>query len=213
MIDSAATSRSLQTLLRHVQSITPSIIKSALMNRKFDQSCLELLESRVGLIHLTLDILKAAAAWENHWAWEEVLLRRGAQVTQDSIILVARHGSEIRYEATNMLALHLTNSTAVQLSQELVERVMDLDSEVKIMEVLMEYLTPAFKVTESLMHRAIFRPQWSSRRIVPLLLAQDPTFPITESLIGHAISSPQHMNLFWHPYYHTVHLLGFRIIL
>ncbi len=131
----------------------------------FDKSCLELLESRVGLVHATLDILKAAAAWKSHLAWEEVLLRRGAQVTEDSIILVAQH------DTTNVLALHLTNNTAVQLSQELVGRVVDLDPAVNIMEVLMEYFTSAFKVTESLMHRAMFLPQWSSRDIVPLLLA------------------------------------------
>lgn len=208
MINSAATSRSLQALLRHAQSFTPSIKKSALMNKEFDKSCLELLESRVGLIHPSLDILKASAAWKSRWAWEEVLLRRGAQVTEDSIILVAQYDSEISY-TTNVLALHLTNNTAVQLSQELVERVMDLDSAANIMEVLMEYLPPVFKVTESLMHRAMFLPRWNSRGIVSLLLAQDPTFPITESLIGHAFSSLQHKNLFLAPL--LSHSPSFRI--
>ena len=196
MIESAANPRNLHTLLEQAQSITPSMTKSALRNSKFDKGCLELLESRVGRIHATLEILEAAAAGKDFRVWEEVLLRRGAKVTEDSIVLVAQRHSESQDEVTETLALHLTNNTAVKISQELVERVMGLDSAVSVIEVLMKYLTPAFKVTEHIMHQAMFVSSKGIGNIVPLLLAHDPTFRVTESLVGHAISSPLSVKLF-----------------
>ena len=231
VIKSAATPENLHILLQHAQSITQSFLKSALRNRFFDKSCLELLESRVGRLRATLDILEAAAAWKDSRAWKEVLLRRGAQVTEDSIILVAKrhgennhetavtwkdpwdrdvaqitedsltvatqHGNEKSHQATSMLALHLKKkTTAVQISQELVERVMDLDCAVSVMTVLLKHLAPTFKVTEHMMQRAMYLCRKKTRKFIPLLLAQDPTFQITESLIESAISDPLYARRF-----------------
>ncbi|KAM0801815.1 hypothetical protein BDR22DRAFT_168601 [Usnea florida] len=184
MIESAATSTNLHTLLRQ-PFVTSSVMKSALRNEICDKRCMELIESRVGRIHADLDLLKGVLACRDPWVWEEILLRRGAQVTEDSIVLVAQR----KWMPEESVRLHLMGNITVQLSQGLVERVMGLDSAVWVMEVLLHHLTPAFKLTENLILRAMYL----DRRVylVFLLLAKDPTFRITESLIERTISSPQ----------------------
>ena len=184
MIESAATSTNLHTLLRQ-PFVTSSVMKSALRNQICDKRSMELIESRVGRIHANIDVLKEVLACRDSWVWEEILLRRGAQVTEDSIVLVAQR----KWMPEESVRLHLMGNITVQLSQELVERVMGLDSGVWVMEVLLHHLTPAFKLTENLMLRAMYLDRRGY--LVFLLLAKDPTFRITESLIERTISSPQ----------------------
>ena len=189
MIKSAGNSRNLYTLLRQAHLEKPSLMKLALGNVNFDKRCMEFLESRVGRIHADLDILKVLVACFDPWVWEEMLLRRGARVTEDSIFLATQY-CRFRDEGVGTLKLHLMNNTTVQLSQELVERVMDLHSTVNVIEILMHHLTPAFKLTENLIFRAMDLDPRGESNIVPLLLAQDPAFRITERLIERTDSFP-----------------------
>ena len=181
MIESAATSRNLHTLLRQ-PFVTSSVMKAALRNENFDKECMELLESRVGRIHASLDVLKGILACRDSWVWEEILLRRGAQVTEDSIVLVAQR----KWMVDESVRWHLMGNTTVQLSQELVERVMGLDSAVRVVKVLLHHLTPAFKFTESLVLRAMDLDPGKDG-LVPSLLARDPAFKLTEHVMLEAI--------------------------
>ena len=181
MIESAATSRNLHTLLRQ-PFVTSSVMKAALRNENFDKECMELLESRVGRIHASLDVLKGILACRDSWVWEEILLRRGAQVTEDSIVLVAQR----KWMVDESVRWHLMGNTTVQLSQELVERVMGLDSAVRVVKVLLHHLTPAFKFTESLVLRAMDLDPGKDG-LVPSLLARDPAFKLTEHVMLEAM--------------------------
>ena len=193
MIKSAGNLRNLHILLRQAHLEKPSLMKLALWNEYFDKRCMEFLESRVGGIHADLDILKVLVACHDPWVWEETLLRLGARVTEDSIFLAAQY---CRGEGVRTLKLHLMKNTTVQLSQELVERVMGLHFvrphfAVNVMKVLVHHLTPAFKLTEDLIFRAMVLDPRGESKIVPLLFAQDPTFRITESLVEHTILNQQ----------------------
>ena len=186
MIKSAGNSRNLHTLLRQAHLEKPSLTQSALRNVSFDKECMEFLESRVGRIHADLDILKGVVACHDPWVWKEMLLRRGARVTEDSIFLAAQY-CRFGDEGVGTLKLHLMDDTTVQLSQELVERVMGLHSAVNVMEVLVHYLTPAFKLTGNLIFRAMDLDPRGESNIVPLLLAQDPAFRISDQLIKQSV--------------------------
>lgn len=136
-------------------------------------------------IHTKLEFLEAASPWRPNWLWEEFFVRRGIPVTKASIILVAQN---VVYRFEEILASHLAHGPAIPISQRLFERVMSMNFAANIMSVLMRYLSPAFTVTDDMMHRAISSSSHSVNNIVPLLLAQEPTLRITESLVEVAIS-------------------------
>ena len=87
-------------------------------------------------------------------------------------------------EPLDTLASHLTNNAAVQIPQELVERVVGLDSAVTVTEVLLEHLTAAFKLHGKHDASSDVSSRWGTgphRR--PCSLARDPPFQMTDSLI------------------------------